>query len=443
MLVQSWFAARLLLIVGFAATGAQSSFLTDSNNRIPTSYFTMSAPPVSSSYVDPVFSTVSKRLTDATVLATPGIVPEYSQTSSFNLNDTYLVLLWLSGEFHLYDAGGNHIRGLGLMAEPRWSRINANHLYYHVSNRIMRLDVVTNQVVTMVTFPQYGNIDFGRGQGDLSDNERIVVVGDGRYMFIYDLATQTQFIVHDNDQAPVSGKPFDAVTITKDGDSFVVSAYPGWNRGQGIELYDLNGNFVAQLQSASGHFAMGRDVNGTQVMFVSNAAALAPTFPGTTTCDMNGLVKISLDAAATPTCIHNLGWAVPAHYSAGGNDGWVYVSTAEPKAQPVPAAPGNHDQTKWHPFTNEIFRVKADGSVVERIIHHRSTVASYYQEPHANISMSGKMLVYGSDFQVSNPGSYADTYLINMASNTPAGLNTVGLNHEITNRTRGRAGSAR
>ena len=137
MLVQPWFAARLLLIAGFAATGAQSSFLTDSNNRIPTSYFTMSAPPVSSSYVDPVFSTVSKRLTDATVLATPGIVPEYSQTSSFNLNDTYLVLLWLSGEFHLYDAGGNHIRGLGLMAEPRWSRINWKHLYYHVSNRIM------------------------------------------------------------------------------------------------------------------------------------------------------------------------------------------------------------------------------------------------------------------------------------------------------------------
>ena len=230
------------------ASSAFSGFLTDSATHVPPNLNTMVPPAAGGSYVDPVFGVVSTRLTDATGLSMEGIAPEYSQTSSFNLDDSYLVLLWIPGQFHLYDAAGNEIRAFPGMQEPRWSRTNPTHLYYHTGNKIMRVDAVTNQVVTIKEFSQYGAIHFGGGTGDLSDNDRITVVGDNRYISIYALApTPTQVGVLDTNQAPINGTSFNWATITKDGDSFAVGYQPnGTNRGQGIELYDLNGNFVTR-----------------------------------------------------------------------------------------------------------------------------------------------------------------------------------------------------
>ena len=250
-------------------------------------------------------------------LSALGISPEYSQTSSFNLDDSYLVLLWATGQFHLCDAAGNDIRAFPGMNEPRWSRTNPTHLYYRTGNQIMRVDAVTNQVVTIKTFSQYGAIHFGGSTGDLSDNDRITIVGDNRYISIYDLTAQTQFGVLDTNQAPVNGNSFNWATITKDGDRFVVGYNNGTNRGQGMELYDLNGNSVVQLQNARGHAAMGRAVDGTQVLFATNAA----TFPQQPAGCNNGLVKISLDATATRTCLRQISWGIAAHFSAHGNDG--------------------------------------------------------------------------------------------------------------------------
>ncbi len=79
-----------------------------------------------------------------------------------------------------------------------------------------------------------------------------------------------------------------------------------------MELYDLNGSFVVQLLNAGAHAAMGRDVDGTQVLFVNNSAASGSHNPPG--CDMSGLVKISLDATATRTCLLNTVWGMGAHY---------------------------------------------------------------------------------------------------------------------------------
>ena len=394
------------LVAAAGSSSALSSFLTDSVTYIPPNLTTMAPPPVGGSYVDPVFGVMSTRLTDATGSPALGIAPEYSQTSSFNLDDSYLVLVWLNGAYHLHDAVGNNIRTLPGVQEPRWSRTNPTHLYYRTGNKIMRVDAVTNQVVTINTFSQYGSIHFGGGTGDLSDNDRITVVGDNRYISIYDVVKKTQFGELDTHQAPINGSSFNFATITKDGDLFVVGYTNGTNRGQGMELYDLDGNFVVQSLNAVAHAAMGRDVDGTQVLFAANSATLPLQPVG---CN-NGLVKISLDATATRTCLHTMGWGIGWHFSAHGNDGWVYASTTRLQEDP------------WWVRMNEIFRVRADGSAVERIIHHRSNyqAQAYWREPHANISISGKMLVYGSDFHVQGQDwFYVDTYLINMASAFP------------------------
>lgn len=403
-------AAYGVAFLTFGAICAAASSLTDSAIHVPPEYTTMTPPAAGESYVDPVFGTTIQRVTDATQLSEPAIVPEYSQTSAFNVDDTYMVLYWaVDGAFHLYDGSGNYVRWLpvaGGLAEPRWSRSSPDHLYFHSGNRIERLDVNTGSVQTVETFSQYGSITFGRGQGDLSDNERIVVVGDNRYVGIYDLATRTRFGVLD-----LYGHSFDAAAISKDGNSFVVLFHSGGTRWSGIEQFGLDGNFMAQLQNAPAHFAMGRDIDGSAVMYITNA----PTNPQQPAgCD-NGVVKISLDGTASRTCLLALDWGMGKHLSAHGGDGWVYVSTYQPTAEPVAAEPGVSDRTKWLPYTNEIFRVRGDGSEVERLAHHRSSLTTYYRQPHATISISGRKLLYGSDFHLDGQHEqYADAYLIHL-----------------------------
>jgi len=417
----SAFAAAVVLaaLLGLSAAQGQGT----AGVVIPPQYAGLLPPPVTGSYEDPAFGTTITRLTDSSSLAAGGLVPEYSQTSSFNLDDSYLLLYSsVIGQFHLFDGNGTQVRVLteipGGLSEPRWSRSTPDLLYYHSGNRIMSLRPTTGRTELVATFSQYRQIHFGTGQGDISDNERISVVGDDRYIFVYDLANRTPFAVLDTNESPVDGRGFDAVTINQDGNGFVVSYDEnGPARGQGMEQFDVNGVFVAQLQNASAHFGMGRDVDGAPAVFTTNSPTNPQQPPG---CD-NGVVKIALDGTARRTCLIRLAWAMEKHISARGNDGWVYVSTFQPSAQPVPAGADPTDESVWHPYTNEIFRLRADGSAVERLAHHRSRADSYWRQPHANISISGNRLVYGSDFHLDGVGpNYADTFLIELTGSRPA-----------------------
>lgn len=393
--------------------------LTDSDIHVPPNYATMQPPAVGDSYVDPAFGTTITRLTDAS--AGTFLVPEYSQHSSWNLDDTYAVIVDGGGGNWLYGADGSNreLVGVGLASEARWSRMIPNWLYFHDvgGGQIRRMDVVTGQVVAIGS-PIPGSITFGGFTGDVSDNERIAVIRDERYVSAYDLANGTQFAELDTFAAPINGSFPGSATMTKDGDSFLIGFdVDGTGRGQGAEQFDVNANFMVQLQNAGAHAAMGRDVDGTQVLFINNANT-APGEPAG--CFPSGIVKISLDGFATKTCLLTTPWGLDQHYSAHGNDGWLYVSTYDNSPnppQPIAIDPEDwvvDNDDLWHLYTNEIFRVRADGSVVQRIAHTRSTGDSYWRQPHANISISGNLLTFGSDFQQNLHTDYADTYVINM-----------------------------
>jgi hypothetical protein len=400
---------------------------------VPPEYESLTPPPPGGSYEDPVFGTTIKRLTDATRIPIGGYVPVYSQHSAFNLDDTYLVLAHNSGgSLLLFDGNGTFLRLLdeaGVADEARWSRVNPHWLYYHAGNRIRRLDVATGQSVD-IGAPFSGGITFGNGQGDVSDNERIVVVRSNRHVSIYDLENQRQLAEVDMSQAPLNGAPFDNAEVAKDGNSFIVNfSIAGVGRGRGSEQYDRDGNFMAQLLNAQGHASMGRDVDGTAVLFMTNAATNPQQPAG---CD-NGIVKISLDGDARRTCLMDIPWGTAKHISAHGNDGWAYVSTYVPGALPVAASPNDDnatDDTNWHTYTDEILRVRADASRIERLAHHRSSRESYWLQPHATISISGRKLIYGSDFMLDLHSEYADTYLIDLSAavvaSTPTALSPTG-----------------
>ena len=145
---------------------------------------------------------------------------------------------------------------------------------------------------------------------------------------------------------------------------------------------------------------MGRDVDGTQVYFQSNAA----TWPTQPAGWGKAVVKVRLSDGLI-TGLFPIHYNLSMHMSARAGDGWVYVSTYD-WSNPDP-------NTTWYPYSNEIVRVRADGSAIERIVHHRSRGDSYWLTPRAVISMDGERLIYASDFQLNGkPSEYVDTYVI-------------------------------
>jgi len=73
----------------------------------------------------------------------------------------------------------------------------------------------------------------------------------------------------------------------------------------------------------------------------------------------------------------------------------------------------------WKPYTNEILRVKLDGSEVVRLAHHRSRpVNSYNWQPKLSISRDGSRLAFMSNFDLQKidglPQEYGDTYVMTL-----------------------------
>lgn len=121
------------------------------------------------------------------------------------------------------------------------------------------------------------------------------------------------------------------------------------------------------------------------------------------------MVKVRLSDGQL-TLLHPLHWSLAMHMSARAGDGWVYLSTYAWE-DPDPA-------DTWHPYSNEIVRIRADGSVVERLVHHRSRANRYWRTSRAAVSMDGTKLVFASDFRLDGrPPDYVDTYMINIREN--------------------------
>src|SRR6185436_1560676 len=231
------------------------AFLTDTNAYLPLDYFAFLPPTRGGAYVDQIFGTRVTRLSDAVSTrdnSTGGTVTfirhEYATMSPFN-NDNTRLLLEHQSYFALYDGAGNYIRDLPFeiedMSEPRWSRSDANVLYYHPQpgNQLKQYHVATDVMSSVHTFSEYTRIS-GLNESDISfDGDKFVLVGDGHDIFVYTLSTDTKGPVLDI--AGLGG--IDQVQITPDNHVLVGWLARGLNRFNGIELYDQNMIFLRQV----------------------------------------------------------------------------------------------------------------------------------------------------------------------------------------------------
>ena len=387
------------------------AYVTDKNIYTPPDYLTFQPPAVGAEYTDtPGFYTPIKRLSDSMHTTDAGtgapsvvmISTEYSTMSPFNQDNTKLILVHLS-YFGLYDGDGNFIRNLPLQinasSEPRWSRSDPNVLYYVSGNQLKRYNVATDTTSVVHAFTEYSKIS-GKFKSDISfDGDHFVFVGDGRYVFVYEISTDSKGGVLDT-----AGVAFNNLGITPNGNVTIGWIAVGSNRFQGIELFDRNLNFVRQVALSDGHSDLTRDTNGDEIMVWVNSNDPSPI------CN-NGVVKIRF-ADAAQTCLATFDWSLALHVSATDNSGWVFVETYAP-GDPIPPS-------GWFKYTDELMQVKLDGSQVRRFAHHRSRpLNSYSYQPKLSISRDGSKLAYASNFGLQQmlgyPSEYSDAYRIDLS----------------------------
>jgi hypothetical protein len=187
--------------------------------ELPSDYSTFQPLAVGGSYVDAVFGSTVKRISNA--LGTPNadgggsltwITDEYSTMSPFN-SDNSRILLVHQSYFGLYDGSGVYLRDLPLeisaSREPRWSRNDNRTIYYVHGNQFKTYDISSGAMNVVHTFSEYSAIG-GMGESDISfDGDHFVFAGDGRYVFVYRIGTDTKSPAFDT-----GGRSFDSLYIT-------------------------------------------------------------------------------------------------------------------------------------------------------------------------------------------------------------------------------------
>lgn len=374
----------------------------------PPRYTTFLPPARGASYRN-LYGATIERLSDSTRDGSRWTEAEYATQNHFNADDTKI---FVDSDSHLriLDLSGallSEFPHIGTSSEPMWDHDDPDRLWYHIAehNSLRYIDVLRGKDRLERTFQQYKFIT-GKGESDISpDGRKMVLLSDTGDIFVYNLRAHTK--------GPVLNIGTSAVDWLQVSNNFVVIGFDSFAGNRAVRVYDLNMRFERQLASFLGHEDVGLDLNGHEVLVMSTSDNRAAG-----NC-VNSLVKYRLlDGNATCLAAGNpaFSWSLSMHVAlpAKGN-GWVYLSTEAP-GDPQPGTP------EWAPYTNEILRIKLDGSsVIERLAHHYSRPYpgnTYEWQPRASVNATGTMVLfnstYGLHYKLAKPPAtrYVDTYLL-------------------------------
>jgi hypothetical protein len=423
-------------------------------------------PPVGagSDYIDPAFGTRVVRVTDNSHFG-EFVLGGYlgnSEICYFNKDGSYFIAEENETESgsraigtFLYNGNtGERIRMIALSntyIRPYWVRwpladrykkdgkyvtFDPNtHLYKYHDNelRLVNINDIDNYVV-LRKFTEYSELGPAGGEGDLSADGRFWVMdGDGKEMFVYDLIDDIKYPVSTFDLGSLGSKGgnvgVDYATITPSGKYIAVSwgTDPGIDRRlAGIELYDLNWNFIRQLHPSIIHWAMGYDAFGDEVIYTVVTHDY-PQFFSSCGAKAGDLVSVRMSDGRQILLKDVPIWAhleiSSSNYASTGD--YIYV--------------GYHRRSEdvdelWSPFWDEIIEVPTDGSQeVRRFLHHYSHYVSgksmkYYQ-PDPMVNRQGTKLIYRStynndigDLYMFDVGTRGTDQSDNMPPNPPINL---------------------
>ncbi len=327
---------------------------------------------------------VPQRLTNAA----PGwIGNEYASINPFNADRTRILLI-RGGTFWLYDVASKSGHDIPILAseEPRWDVHAPDWLYYipqRTRNALVAHNVATGAERVVHVFSEYSSIN-GKGESDISeDGNHFVFYGTPLTglpeVFVFELTTVSKSWTFQQ------ATPIDGLKISPD--NRIILSGP-----LGIFVLDPADRSTRKLCNADGHAAVGRDVDGSEILVWTNSDDPTPI-----ACS-NGIVKVRL-ADGRQTCLLSLDWSLAVDISL--HAGVCLVSTYAPTASGAP-------------YTDQILKVALDGSPAEILCDHGSRpLNSYNWQPKAALSRDGSRFVFSSNMGAIPPGAgkdYIDTY---------------------------------
>ena len=379
-------------------------------------------PPVGVAFVDPVFGTTLRRVSDSSERG--GFeTQEYNQLQAFSADDQYLLLTGSEGYLVRRVADLSRVDGLDTAGWncARWLADRPHVLVHFDSNedttvRLQYTDVDARTTTTVFTFPpEYLRVYVNQSSDELSHDGRwlagMLARADGaNVIFALDLQTLTlgvqrpvaELYASDCTPDPIWGMAVpDWVGVSPLGRYLVVQwVRDGQARCNGLECFDpLTGDLRGRVTDSHAHGDLGLAADGATELFVTTSYFVpgANGFPTFITRELPGLSTVS---PARPV-LTTPAFSDEDHLSFQGPPGVVLVSWGRFGPAGVAA-----------PFQDELFLVYLDGSV-RRLTHHRSTKSDYWVQPRASMSRSGRYVVFASDWGRPT-GGRGDPYLLDL-----------------------------
>ena len=448
----------LALFLGIAHV--QSNGIISDDNIIPPDYHTFKPPrQVGATYVDPAFSTVVKRVTNAGLLG-PDVMGGNlgnSEISFFNIDGSYFIATENIEEGNitcfLYDGQtGARLKTIGTgTMRPWWIRwaladhYTKNgqtyrfepkyHFYKYEGNELRLYDVRDLEYVVLHKFIEYNQIGSGGGEGDISDNGRYWCLdGNDRVLFVYDLVNDIKYPETNFNLGSLGSQGgnvgVDYSTVSPSGEYVVVAwgTDASEERYHGIEVYDKNWNFLRQIYPGIIHWEVGTDAFGHDVVYTVAGFGI-PEYFLSRGVEPGDVISIRLSDGYMRLLKHMPKWSgqVMCANNTLNTPNYLYVAFYRLSADPNVA---------WGPFWGEIVEIPTDGSgEVRRFVHHRTRQvegkSESYAQPDFIINRQGTKAVYRSVYTYST----GDLYMFDIASreapqtdttppNPPTGLNS-------------------
>jgi hypothetical protein len=379
-------------------------------------------PTLSQAYVDPVFGSTIRRLTNLYPNTGPSNI--YGKNGYWNADGTRFMADASTGPIQVIDTRtGSLIQSIAGSGDSSFDPINPDIMYRFNGSRLEQISISTGTVSTVKTFS--ASLDSLGGSVDWIDNS-------GRYML---LNIGGVFRVWDKQADVLYSGSINAsfgngwAGMAPDGSGVVLTG------GGSGRWYAINHGTLSVSTSAF-TFWSGGD-HGDLV----SASDGNTYFVGTGCCD-NTLYAVNTRTGVARALIpwnSSLGaWCDGTHYSGisrGALRDWALVNTetdsnfcggVDDVSNPDPIS-------SWWKYRQEILMVNVVTGNIRRLAHHRSRhTEQYCNQPRVSVNWDGTKAMYASNYGVvgiGGPCGYSDLYSVDisgstdtMAPATPAGL---------------------
>jgi hypothetical protein len=353
--------------------------------------------------IDSTSNTTVTRIADQTAFNSnlSELRHNYAKNQPWNADESYLLLNFKYPAALLDGRTYKFLRWVRQPSDGVWSNLNPALMYGLIgqTNQFVKLDLSKGDKYTILhKFREYDQVDFGLGEGNLSNNDRYAALTGTKAgkldILVYDLISDR--VVSRKTQPSGtsagygSGKTINNITISPSGKYLIVQYNkPGKGANRGIHLLDRSLKFVRQLSQVGGsHYDSCTSATGAEIIVVQDDLTSAIVSVNYAT----GKKQTLLPAARSNYNIHiscrNL-----------NRPGWVYISEFAGIPDPNWKAPAR------------TFALKLDGSssIEQFALTNHSLNQAYERQPHSVPNRDGTKVIFASDW--GNPADSVYAYV--------------------------------